>query len=336
MENYSVLGRIGEGAHGSVLLGKRKSDEKEVALKKISVKKIEDGIPTAIIREIKTMQVLHNPYVMRLLDHFPKGTGFVLVFDYMPSGLWEMIHDVESSLTESLVKSYMKMLLKGLDHMHKNGIMHRDLKPANLLIGSDGILKIGDFGQARTIWKEKNGKRPYTQQVATRWYRAPELLYGARLYTEAIDLWAVGCIFAEMFLKRPLFQGETDIDQLALVIKCLGTPSEENWPGHAQLPDFNKITFAPSKPQPWDVLLPGVPSSAQNLTKELVKYDSGRRIRPHEALNHKYFFSPPKEIPERDLPRPHHDHRTELKTKDLDGAYFHMFQDLNFLLDSAL
>lgn len=83
--------------------------------------------------------------------------------------------------------------------------------------------------------------------------------------------------------RMTYFQGETDIDQLALVIKSLGTPSEENWPGHAQLPDFNKITFAPSRPQPWDVLVPGMPSSAQNLTKEFVKYDSSRRIRPHEV-----------------------------------------------------
>ncbi|KAK9509072.1 hypothetical protein O3M35_006471 [Rhynocoris fuscipes] len=335
MDKYDVIGRIGEGAHGYVLHGRRKSDNKEVALKKVSVKKLNEGIPVAILREIKTMQALESMYVMELLDFFPKGAGFVLVTDYMPSGLWEVIHDEENPPSEALMKSYMTMLLKGVRHLHESGIMHRDLKPANLLIGSDGILRIGDFGQARPMWKEKG--KVYTQQVATRWYRAPELLYGTKRYNEAIDLWAVGCIFAELIIKKPLFPGETDIDQLALVIKCLGSPNETNWPGHKTLPDYNKISFAPSKPIPWTTLLPGASQSAIDLVKSFVIYNSRKRLPASQALNHQYFSIAPLAINESELPKPPHNHRSELKAREYNSKDEQIYPDeLRFLLDTVL
>ncbi|XP_014240819.1 cyclin-dependent kinase 20-like isoform X1 [Cimex lectularius] len=332
MENYEVIGRIGEGAHGYVLHAKNKTEDKEVALKKVLVKKLEEGIPRLILREIKTMQALECKYIMKLIEYFPQGAGVIMVFDYMPSGLWEMIHDREVELDQPLIKSYMHMLLQGLSYMHENNIMHRDLKPANLLISKEGILKIGDFGQARLLWLEKDRGKPYTQQVSTRWYRAPELLYGARKYSEAIDLWAVGCIFAEMFTKSPLFPGETDIDQLALVIKNLGTPTEENWPGHTTLPDFNKISFAPTKAVPWSKQLPDVPATAIDLIKSFVKYNSRKRMTAKEALSHKYFSTPPNQIKEVDLPRPLYDHRLRLKSKDFDfSPPQEIFQDCDVM-----
>uniref|UniRef100_A0A224XFJ1 Cyclin-dependent kinase 20 n=1 Tax=Panstrongylus lignarius TaxID=156445 RepID=A0A224XFJ1_9HEMI len=334
MDKYTVLGRIGEGAHGYVLYGKRNRDSKEVALKKVLVKKLSEGIPIPILREIKTMQALESEYVMELLDFFPKGAGFVLVTDFMPSGLWEVIHDEENPPSEALTKSYMAMLLKGVSHLHENGIMHRDLKPANLLIGSDGILRIGDFGQARPMWKEKG--KPYTQQVATRWYRAPELLYGTKKYTEAIDLWAVGCIFAELINKKPLFPGETDIDQLAVVIKSLGTPNEVNWPGHSSLPDYNKISFVHSKPIHWTVLVPGANPTSLDLVKSFVMYNSRKRLQANQALNHPYFTTAPLALCETKLPKPPHNHRSDLKARDYGNKAEQDYQALHFLLDTVL
>lgn len=119
------------------------------------------------------------------------------------------------------VKAYLLMLLKGVAFLHSRGVMHRDLKPANLLIGAQGRLKIADFGLSR-IFQADRQERQYSHQVATRWYRAPELLYGARNYTEGVDLWAVGCILGELCNNCPLFPGENDIDQLGIVIRHLG------------------------------------------------------------------------------------------------------------------
>ena len=127
------------------------------------------------------MQALDNEYVVRLYDIFPQGLGFVLVFEFMASDLSEMIADVENPLRAPQVKAYMTMLLKGTAYLHENSIMHRDLKPANLLISAKGELKIADLGLSRVF--ARNEGRLYSHQVATRWYRAPELLYGARKYT---------------------------------------------------------------------------------------------------------------------------------------------------------
>ncbi|XP_058499800.1 cyclin-dependent kinase 20 isoform X3 [Solea solea] len=230
MEQYSILGRIGEGAHGIVFKAKHIETGETVALKKVALRHLEDGIPNQALREIKALQEIEdNQHVVKLKDVFPHGTGFVLVFDFMLSDLSEVIRNAQRPLTPAQVKGYMRMLLKGVAFLHHNNIMHRDLKPANLLISSSGHLKIADFGLARLF--SEQGERLYSHQVATRWYRAPELLYGARRYDEGVDLWAVGCIFAELLNSSPLFPGENDIEQLCCVLRVLGTPTQESWPG---------------------------------------------------------------------------------------------------------
>lgn len=165
---------------------------------------------------------------MQLLDVFASGTGVVLVFEYMLGDLSQILRQQIGPLGSSVVKSYMLMILRGVAYCHQNSIMHRDLKPANLLVGPTGILKLGDFGLARIYTADC--ERPLSHQVATRWYRAPELLYGARTYDCGVDLWAVGCIFGELLNNSPLFPGQNDIDQLFCVQSSLGTPTGETWP----------------------------------------------------------------------------------------------------------
>ncbi|XP_042337603.1 cyclin-dependent kinase 20 isoform X1 [Plectropomus leopardus] len=251
MEQYSILGRIGEGAHGIVFKAKHIETGETVALKKVALRRLEDGVPNQALREIKALQEIEDnqhvsvrgchgevrgqphsapplPQVVKLKDVFPHGTGFVLVFDFMLSDLSEVIRNSQRPLTPAQVKGYMMMLLKGVAFLHHNNIMHRDLKPANLLISSSGHLKIADFGLARLFSEHRD--RLYSHQVATRWYRAPELLYGARKYDEGVDLWAVGCIFGELLNSSPLFPGENDIEQLCCVLRVLGTPTQNSWP----------------------------------------------------------------------------------------------------------
>ncbi|KAF6327060.1 cyclin dependent kinase 20 [Rhinolophus ferrumequinum] len=189
MDQYCILGRIGEGAHGIVFKAKHVETGEIVALKKVALRRLEDGIPNQALREIKALQEMEdNQYVVQLKAVFPHGAGFVLAFEFMLSDLAEVVRHAQRPLAQAQVKSYLQMLLKGVAFCHANNIVHRDLKPANLLISASGQLKIADFGLARVF--SPDGSRLYTHQVATRWYRAPELLYGARQYDQGVDLWS--------------------------------------------------------------------------------------------------------------------------------------------------
>ncbi|XP_061470042.1 cyclin-dependent kinase 20 isoform X1 [Rhineura floridana] len=303
MDQYSILGRIGEGAHGIVFKAKNIETGETVALKKVALRKLEDGIPNQALREIKALQEIEeNQHVVKLKDVFPHGTGFVLVFEYMLSDLSEVIRNSEQPLTEAQVKGYMLMLLKGVAFCHANSIMHRDLKPANLLISSTGQLKIADFGLARVFTSD--GERLYSHQVATRWYRAPELLYGARKYDEGVDLWAVGCIFAELLNNSPLFPGENDIEQLCCVLRVLGTPNQKIWPEITELPDYNKISFKEKLPIPLEQVVPDASPQAVQLLKQFLLYPSKQRVQAPQALLHPYFFTPPLPAHHSELPIP--------------------------------
>ncbi|XP_074063036.1 cyclin-dependent kinase 20 isoform X5 [Macrotis lagotis] len=219
MDQYSILGRIGEGAHGIVFKAKHVETGEIVALKKVALRRLEDGIPNQALREIKALQEIEdNQY---------------------------------------------------------------DLKPANLLISSSGQLKIADFGLARVFSHE--GDRLYSHQVATRWYRAPELLYGARQYDEGVDLWAVGCILGELLNGSPLFPGENDIEQLCCVLQVLGTPSPQVWPEITELPDYNKISFKEQLPLPLDEVLPDASPQALKLLSSFLTYPPRHRIQADQV-----------------------------------------------------
>ncbi|KAK8739930.1 hypothetical protein OTU49_003270 [Cherax quadricarinatus] len=302
MEAYTVVGRIGEGAHGVVVRARHNLTGQMVALKKIPLRRLDQGMPTTALREIKALQEINSKHVVRLLDVFAEGAGFVLAFELMLGDLGEMIRDATRPLTPAQVKTYMTTLLSGVAFLHQHNIMHRDLKPANLLISETGQLKIADLGLCRVF--SKQGKRLYSHQVATRWYRAPELLYGARHYDEGVDLWAVGCIFGEMINNSPIFPGESDIDQLCVVLQILGTPSEATWPGLSRLPDYKKITFPESKPVPLEQVLPDAPPDAIDLIKKFLIYSTNKRISAKKALLHQYFFTAPLAAPLHQMPVP--------------------------------
>uniref|UniRef100_A0A673JUP7 Cyclin-dependent kinase 20 n=1 Tax=Sinocyclocheilus rhinocerous TaxID=307959 RepID=A0A673JUP7_9TELE len=290
MDQYSILGRIGEGAHGIVFKAKHIETGETVALKKVALRRLEDGIPNQALREIKALQEIEdNQYVVKLKDVFPHGTGFVLVFEYMLSDLSEVIRNSQRPLTASQVKGYMMMLLKGVAFCHENSIMHRDLKPANLLISSTGHLKIADFGLARLFSNE--GDRLYSHQVAT---------------SQCVVCMAVGCIFGELLNNSPLFPGENDIEQLCCVLRVLGTPNQKVWPEITELPDYNKITFKENPPIPLEEIVPDTSPQAVDLLKKFLVYPSKQRISARQALLHPYFFTDPLPAHHSELPIPQH------------------------------
>ncbi|KAG6796055.1 cyclin-dependent kinase 20 isoform X1 [Apis mellifera caucasica] len=314
MDRYIITGKIGKGAQGIVLKAHDLETEKNVALKKLFLKNIDNGISTSIIREIKILQQLKHLNIIELLDAFPAGLDFIMVFEYMPTGLWEIIKDNDILLTPVQIKIYIKMILEGIAYIHEKNIIHRDLKPANLLINEKGILKIADFGLGRLLWK--NVTKPYSHQIATRWYRAPELLYGARYYTSAIDMWSIGCIFGELLNKSPLFPGETDIEQLAIVLKYLGSPTSETWPDLSILPDYNKITFPYHKGITWEKIIEDSEPEAIDLISKILIYNSSKRLSASEALQHIYFHVKPY-TSSKYLIKPQTNHRYQIRQKEI-------------------
>lgn len=163
-------------------------------------------------------------------------------------------------------------------------IFLKDLKPNNLLINSAGILKIGDFGLARYYGSPN---RLYTHQVVTRWYRAPELLFGARNYGEGVDMFAVGCIIAELLLRGPLFPGDSDLGQLAKIFEVLGTPNDNNWEDHRSLPDY--CEFKPCVPIQLRDIFTAAPDDLLEVIDKLLKLNPNERCGAKQALQMNYF-----------------------------------------------
>ncbi|KAL5032465.1 Cyclin-dependent kinase catalytic subunit, variant 2 [Batrachochytrium dendrobatidis] len=188
-------------------------------------------------------------------------------------------------LSPSLVKSYLYQLVNGLLFCHAHRILHRDLKPQNLLIDQHGMLKLADFGLARAFGIPL---RTYTHEVVTLWYRSPEILLGSKHYSTAVDIWSVGCIFAEMVIKHPLFPGDSEIDEIFRIFRALGTPTETTWPGFSSLPDY-KPNFPTWSPQSMTELVPNLDMDGLDLLQRMLAYDPAARISAKRAMNHPYF-----------------------------------------------
>ncbi|XP_027626577.1 cyclin-dependent kinase 3 isoform X5 [Tupaia chinensis] len=188
-----------------------------------------EGVPSTAIREISLLKELKHPNIVR-------EKKLYLVFEFLSQDLKKYMDSTPASeLPLHLVKSYLSQLLQGVTFCHSHRVIHRDLKPQNLLINDLGAIKLADFGLARAFGVPL---RTYTHEVVTLWYRAPEILLGSKFYSTAVDVWSVGCIFAEMVTRKALFPGDSEIDQLFRIFRTLGTPSEAVWPGVTQLPDY--------------------------------------------------------------------------------------------------
>ncbi|XP_050420866.1 cyclin-dependent kinase 20 isoform X2 [Adelges cooleyi] len=310
-----ILYRIGEGTHGQVVQALQRSSGKMVALK--CVRSVE-RTPKHVLREIESLKALHSDYIIKILEHFCHSFSFYLVLEYMVSGLSEMLHDETINLNDSHLKSYARMLIRGIQHIHSLNIMHRDLKPANLLISSKGVLKIADFSLSRLLWTDVDNDSVdccYTRQVATRRYRAPELLFGSIYYNRSIDMWSVGCILAEMYTRTSLFLGDSDMEQIAIVVHYLGTPTDKNWPKRKEMPDYNKLQFIDCNSIPMDSLLPDVDKQLVDLVAKLILYDADKRLNAEEALLHSYFFNEPLPCLEHRMPIPPQNHRQKIIPK---------------------
>ncbi|KAG0264746.1 TFIIH complex serine/threonine-protein kinase subunit kin28 [Mortierella polycephala] len=297
-KDYKKDRKVGEGAYAVVYLGTQLSTKKVVAIKKIKIGQFKDGLDMSAIREVKTLQELRHPNVVELMEVYFHKTNLNLVLEFLESDLEMIIKDKSIVFMPGDVKHWMLMTLRGLDHCHRNWILHRDMKPNNLLLGKNGQLKIADFGLARDFG-DRN--RPSTTQVVTRWYRAPELLFGAKDYGYGIDIWAIGCIFAELLLRNPYLPGDSDMQQLDTIFKALGTPTEADWPGVSSLVHYVQFRHYPKTPL--RLLFTAAGADTLELLESMLIYDPNRRISAREALLHPYFFNKPRPTPLENLPK---------------------------------
>jgi len=287
-EEFEKLGKIGQGSYGVVYKVRKKNTHDIVALKRVklncSVNGFDEGIPSSSLREIAALKNLKHPNILELYEVVHTGTSIYLVFEFLDQDLKRALEETKSGLEEKLAKGYLLQLFKGIAYCHSRRILHRDLKLQNLLVNKEGVIKLADFGLARTIALPL---RVYTKEVVTLWYRAPEILLGSTIYGPPVDIWSLGCIFYEMLTKKVLFPGDSEIDQLFRTFRILGTPNETQWTDIIGLPHF-KPTFPKWPAKNLGVLMDGNQEAAELLGKMLV-YDPFKRISAQDAMKHSYF-----------------------------------------------
>ncbi|KAJ4747421.1 Cyclin-dependent kinase 2 [Rhynchospora pubera] len=294
MDLYEKLEKVGEGTYGKVYKAREKATGKIVALKKTRLPEDDEGVPPTTLREVSLLRMLStDPHVVRLLD-LKQGINkqgqsiLYLVFEYMDLDLKKFIRSFRQ--TQDLIpprttKILMYQLCKGLSFCHSRGVLHRDLKPHNLLMDRKTMmLKIADLGLSRAyICPIKK----YTHEILTLWYRAPEVLLGDTHYSTPVDMWSVGCIFAELVTTQALFQGDSELQQLLHIFRLMGTPNETVWPGVGKLPNWHE--YPQWSPRNIAMAVPGLDADGVDLLSQMLRYDPSKRISARNALDHKYF-----------------------------------------------
>jgi len=255
---FKNMQKIGEGTYGIVYKAEdetsrqREGECPTVALKKVRLDDNDEGVPVTTLREVALLKDLRHDNIVRLREVIASPPRLYLVFDFVDQDLKQCLESrFQRGMPSALVRSCMLQILRGLSHCHMHLVLHRDLKPQNVLISRAGEVKLADFGLARAF--QLSGK--YTHEVVTLWYRAPELLLGLQQYSTGLDIWSVGCIFAELTSRKPLFPGDSEIDELFKIFRHLGTPTEDLWPGVTKLPHFLE-QFPSWKSKPIGTIVP--------------------------------------------------------------------------------
>ncbi|CAF1499104.1 unnamed protein product [Adineta steineri] len=300
--DYQIIEEIGSGTYGVVLKAQCKKTDTIVALKCILEQNDGEGFPTSALDEIRVLQFITHENIVQLIRMCESSSPDLpdyqvyLVLEYCNHDLAGLIKNRQLRPTLDNRKCIMKQILNGLSALHGKKIMHRDLKPANILLTNDGILKIADFGLSDIIRSAEFGQQQsLSLNVVTLWYRAPELLLGDPNYDFAIDMWSVGCIFAELFIREVILRGDSKEKQFALIKKLFG---DINWPGIHQLPLYSHLNISRfSQGQLENCVIDYrtkiYNESSRDLINKLLTLDPKKRINVNEAINSSHFQPEP-------------------------------------------
>lgn len=315
LKNFEIIKKLGKGTFGVVQKAKNLKNGQIVALKQLLNHSAKEGFPITAMREITIVKKLNHKNVLKILEMIyeePKGTNskdlvhqrgcFYTVSPYMWSDLVGVLLNPNMTLKLLEIKCLMQQLLHGIQYIHEAKYLHRDIKAANILIDDKGILKIADFGLARVYHGKVpvlgqgpgGGERQYTGLVVTRWYRPPEILLGERQYTTAVDLWGVGCVFGELFTKKPILNGKSDNHQCQMIFQLIGPPNSD-WPEVMSLPnktDLNiGLTCKRSFEQEFGPIIRD--DDGLDLLGKLLTLNPKKRYNALDALTHPFFKSNP-------------------------------------------
>ncbi|KAF2284417.1 hypothetical protein GH714_021634 [Hevea brasiliensis] len=352
---FEKLEQIGEGTYGQVYMAREIKTGEIVALKKIRMDNEREGFPITAIREIKILKKLHHENVIKLKEIVtspgpekdeqgrPDGNkykgGIYMVFEYMDHDLTGLADRPGMRFSVPQIKCYMRQLLTGLHYCHVNQVLHRDIKGSNLLIDNEGNLKLADFGLARSFSNDHNAN--LTNRVITLWYRPPELLLGTTKYGPAVDMWSVGCIFAELLHGKPIFPGKDEPEQLNKIFELCGAPDEVNWPGVSKIPWYNNFKNKANEETSkggFQTLMTSVPFAllflpllfsaflnslfcvsfdrhALELLERMLTLDPSQRISAKDALDAEYFWTDPLPCDPKSLPKYESSHEFQTKKK---------------------
>ncbi len=293
---YERSEKIGEGTYGIVYKARDTTSGAIVALKRIRLDTEEEGVPCTAIREISLLKELRHENIVKLLDVCHSEKKLTLVFEFLEMDLKRFMDKESNNLDAATVQHFLRDLLRGVQFCHARNVLHRDLKPQNLLISRDKDLKLADFGLGRAFGIPV---KKFTHEVVTLWYRSPDVLLGSTQYGTPVDVWSIGCIFAEMATGTPLFAGKSDADQLLRIFRFLGTPNNSNWSSMHHYPNSTNMLSKPEllqnqEPECFRLFESGI--GFEKLGREgidlllaLLRYEPSERITAAQALQHPYF-----------------------------------------------
>ncbi|KAL3998856.1 Protein kinase domain family protein [Acanthocheilonema viteae] len=284
-DRYLMTKRLGDGTFGEVLLAKKLDTGDKVAIKRMK-RKFYSWSEAMALREVKSLKKMNHPNIIKLREVIREHDNLYFVFEYMQENLYELMKDRDRYFPEHIIRNIIYQVLQGLAYMHKNGFFHRDMKPENIMCNGTELVKIADFGLAREI----RSRPPFTDYVSTRWYRAPEILLRSTSYNSPIDIWALGCIMAELYMLRPLFPGTSELDQLFKIITILGTPSKDDWPEGYQLAIAMNFKFQQCVAIPFSTIVNSIGSDGLKLMTDMMLWNPEKRPSAIASLKYRYFL----------------------------------------------
>lgn len=333
LSDFEVIKKIGQGTFGVVQKAKDRKTGQVVALKQLINLSAKEGFPITALREITILKKLHHPNILKIIgmiheepktasrqDLVTQRGAFYTISPYMSLDLVGLLQNPAISMTQPIIKCLLLQILKGIEYIHAQRYLHRDIKAANILLDPQGVVKVADFGLARIYHGKKpvkgggpgGGERNYTALVVTRWYRPPELLLGERKYTTAVDLWGVGCVFGELFTKKPILVGSSDANQAQLIFDLVGPPNKASWPGASLLPNKPDLNIGLTCKRSLESrFLPLMGDSGTDLLSRMLTLDPLQRYNALDALDHDYFKTDPLPVAPSDIPKYEESHEID-------------------------